>query len=285
LILFIFLPFIYRYWQALISTPSSFLSFCDKSLLNAMMSEQATRKKQSRICFLLALVMMIVGLSAPSFGKIKVPLYQSSSPLMILLNTNTSMLKTDLPPSRFEQSTMFIDSLLSEISQPVGMIAYTSQAFLVSPMTTDVNTLRHLLKELSPAIMPVQGDSLFSALTLATKRLTPFLAQQPRILIITDSRPTSDDISSAQTLINQGVRIDLVAVGIKELAPFDALTGNGGITIPLNIQLLPRLAFSNLNGKMDSTSQSQEIPRDDGYICVWLALLCWLFAFIRGEIA
>jgi Ca-activated chloride channel family protein len=79
---------------------------------------------------------------------------------------------TDVQPSRLERSKHKLRDLL-EVREgaATGLIVYSGSAHLVMPLTRDSRITTAMAAELSPALMPVDGDALNEALERAATLL------------------------------------------------------------------------------------------------------------------
>jgi Ca-activated chloride channel family protein len=85
--------------------------------------------------------------------------------------------------------------------QPLGLIVYAGSAHLVLPPTKDTAVVGQMAAEISPEIMPTQGDRLDLALKKAGDLLSEGTAGG-RILVMADS--LSGDPASAKAALDQG---------------------------------------------------------------------------------
>jgi Ca-activated chloride channel family protein len=87
---------------------------------------------------------------------------------MVLLKASATMNATDVQPSRLERSKHKLTDLLElRESAATGLIAYSGSAHLVMPLTRDRRIVTAMAAEISPEIMPVDGDALAQALEQA----------------------------------------------------------------------------------------------------------------------
>ena len=69
------------------------------------------------------------------------------------------MLATDVKPTRIDRVRFKLEDLLNNFSEgETALIGYAGEAFVISPLTHDANTISTLLSGLHPNIMPVPGS-------------------------------------------------------------------------------------------------------------------------------
>lgn len=84
---------------------------------------------------------------------------------VIALDVSQSMDTTDVSPSRLERAKYKIFDILRRIKEgQVGMIVFSSEPFVVSPLTSDANTIENLVTVINSDIVPVQGHNIYKAL-------------------------------------------------------------------------------------------------------------------------
>jgi Ca-activated chloride channel family protein len=113
-------------------------------------------------------VLCAVALAGPTWEREPSPFADDQAGLMILLKASATMDATDVQPSRLERSKHKLKDLLKRREgAATGLIVYSGSAHLVMPLTRDRRIVTAMAAEISPALMPVDGDSLDEALELA----------------------------------------------------------------------------------------------------------------------
>ncbi len=157
----------------------------DAGLMSALMSgNQKQIYRNLRVPVILGIMLLV--LSGPVFRKIPSPFTEDAAPLIVLLNCATSMGETPPEPSALLNAQLKIQDLADvRKGGKLGLIAYAGSAHLVLPPTKDAGVVAELAGALSPEMMPVPGDDLSAALTLAGSLLTGENAGGS-LLVITD---------------------------------------------------------------------------------------------------
>jgi len=163
------------------------------------------RQWQHRIWVLLWLL-GVLALAGPRWDYQEQEVTRPRSNLMILLDLSRSMQVKDLPHARLEQGLQEIEELLEEQREIyVGLMVFAGIPHLVAPLTDDYNTLRHLLYELTPDILPVQGSQLNLALQDAARWLQSQPTHDiPHALLISDGEFEADDLQASLELLAKG---------------------------------------------------------------------------------
>jgi len=172
----------------------------------------------------------------------------------------------------------------------LGLIVYSGEPFVVSPLTDDGQTIDALLSSLTTDIMPVQGQRLDSALEEAGKLIQQAGFNQGEVLVLTSTPPSTAAINAAGALAHKDVHTSVMPV-LDDANPVNPLfqrlaQAGGGAVIPFAdtaIDLDQWLTASS--GKQQFSANLQnDMPvwRDQGRWFLVPALLCLLPVFRRG---
>jgi len=194
---------------------------CDAHLLRWLSVEQGQtgRRRAGPWLAALALLIVILALAGPSWQKLPDPSWSARDARVIALDLSRSMLAEDLRPNRLIRVRYQLADLLASTEEgQVGMVSYAGDAYVVSPLTSDMNTIANLLPALQPDIIPVGGSRADRALQLAAALLERSGLSRGEILLVTDSA-TSRDAARARELRDAGVFTSVLAVGTSDGAP------------------------------------------------------------------
>jgi Ca-activated chloride channel family protein len=162
--------------------------FIDPHLLQHLLVGGKRRSLVRPIHLILLLwVLCAVALAGPAWEREPSPFADDQAGLMVLLKAGSTMDATDVQPSRLERSKHKLTDLLERREgAATGLIVYSGSAHLVMPLTRDRRIVTAMAEEISPAIMPVDGDTLGEALELAESVLDR-AGVAGSVLVITDS--------------------------------------------------------------------------------------------------
>lgn len=268
-------------------------SVCDSHLLDHLLVFKGARKRFWPLFILfLSGIAMTFALAGPAWKRLPVPTYQMIQARVIVLNLSRSMLNKELRPDRLSRAKFKLHDLFQRRNAgQFGLIVYTDEPFVVSPLTDDAQTIDALLSILSPDIMPVSGNSLSSALDEAEKLITSAGFHEGQILVMTAETPDLQDIETAKALAQKKIQTSVMPIlATTDLNPlFQALANAGqGMLLPLNEQStdLDRWLQAATQTKEFSRSEEGEIPqwRDEGRWFLVPALIFLLPVFRRGWI-
>ena len=230
----------------------------DKEIESHLLDFLATNPKQHGIKLLpwamcLTITLILISLAGPAWEKKPQPLIKKSLARVIVLDLSLSMLATDIKPSRIERVRFKLKDLLKNFSEgETALVGYAGDAFVISPLTNDANTISSFLPGLHPNIMPVLGSRADLGLDLASELLSRSIGSEGHIILVTDGIEESE--ITALKIASGANNISILAVGTEAGTPV-ALQGggflkdlNGAIVIPkLNLKSLLKLAKS-VNG-------------------------------------
>ncbi|MDI9819648.1 MULTISPECIES: VWA domain-containing protein [unclassified Legionella] len=263
---------------------------CDQHLLrHLMLSRNQGKRHGALLLLLLSGLCMIISLAGPSWSRLPVPTYQQIQPNVLILDLSDTMLDQDLSPDRLSRAKFKLHDLFRRSNTgQFGLVVYTGEPFVVSPLTEDAKTIDALVDSLSPDIMPVRGQRLDSALDQAARLISQAGFHRGKILVLTGETPDSDAIDTAKVLAEKHIFTSVMPIRADaSLNPlFQRLASAGqGRLVPL------RDDGGDLQQWLESPtaeefkrSQQNDAPvwRDEGRWFLLPALMLLLPAFRRG---
>ena len=219
---------------------------CDPHLLRWLSVKQVSEQGKSGGPWLaaIALLIVILALSGPSWQKLPDTSFSARDARVIALDLSHSMLAEDLRPNRLTRARFQLADLLAGTEEgQVGLVSFAGDAYVVSPLTSDMNTIANLLPALRPDIIPVSGSRADIALDMAASLLARSGLSRGEVLLVTDSA-TSKDAARARELRGQGVITSVLAVGTPEGAPIPS--GGGFVSDRAGNVVIARMNRSEL---------------------------------------
>ena len=225
-------------------------------------------------------VVCAIALAGPSWRMEPSPFADDEAGLVVLLKVSGTMLATDVQPTRLERAKHKIQDLLEQRKgSSTGLIVYSGSAHLVMPLTRDDRIISTMLEDLTPDLMPVDGDALIEALQLAEQVLEKS-GVPGSVLVIADSVSPSQ----AQALSTTVVALPVQFLSLQSIsAPVDgglqSAASNLGANLveltfdPTDVEEVARRAQSRL--KTVSATNEGSRWQDAGY-----SLLPFLAFFI-----
>ena len=219
----------------------SWAEVCDPQLLEWLLVDKpAKRRSYTLSSIVLGGILAILSVAGPSWEKLPVPVFRNQSALVIVLDLSESMYANDLKPNRIAHARFkIIDILKQRKDGHSALIAYSDAAFVVTPLSSDVETIIHQLNVLEPGLMPGKGNDTKTALHKAAKLFKQANVRNGQVLLVTDG---GDDNQSkvkkaAKRLAKQGHQLFILGIGTEAGAPIPqpggfVLDEKGSILVP-----------------------------------------------------
>ncbi len=212
---------------------------------------------------LAALTLSIFALAGPTWERKPQPAYPLKSGHMVVLDMSLSMFSTDIQPNRLTQLQFKATDLVREhLDGDIGLIAYAGDAYTISPLTNDGNNLVHLIRALTPEIMPERGSNPLNALNLADQRLRDAGYPQGDIYWFTDGIEIYDQQPIVQFLKKTAHRLHILAVATEAGAPIKMPSGTLYRDASGQI-IVPTIDYSSLRYLAEQSAGQFSVIRDD----------------------
>ncbi|MGQ8366808.1 vWA domain-containing protein [Glaciecola sp. 1036] len=239
--------------------------------LQAHLLSESSKQGYKAPFWMLAFVWIVccIALAGPTWEKLPQPVYQSQTGKVVLMDMSLSMRSTDVNPDRLTRAKFKALDLIERIDEgEIGLVAYAGDAFVISPLTQDIENIENLLPSLSPEIMPVLGSNPFAGLHQAAELLANAGYTEGDIYWITDGIEYPD-VELVQEFMNEtSFRLSVLLVGTEQGAPIKLVDGTllkdnrGNIVLPkVNSRYLTQ-AFGNKPVKLtEMTTNTSDIER------------------------
>lgn len=197
------------------------MRFIAPNLLPYLLDQVQVRQRRWPLLGLLALwTLAITALAGPVWEKIPQPVERNTQALVICWDLSPSMLAEDVKPSRLLRSRLKLIDLLKERQDgQVALIAYSGEAYTVTPLTDDRDTVINLLPALSPTTLPSVGSNPEMALTMALQLLKDGGITRGTILFLTDEIEPDALSTMADELAQVPHQLTIWGVGTEQGAP------------------------------------------------------------------
>jgi Ca-activated chloride channel family protein len=170
---------------------------------------------------LAAWLLAIVAVAGPTWRPVPSPFADEPVPVMVVLKAGETMNQSDLMPSRMERARLKVADFTAERKeQPLGLVAYAGTAHLVLPPTRDTSVVATMAAEISPEIMPKQGDNLAGALQLAVNTLGD---SGGSIVVFTDTAAEGENSAIANFHTKNHLPVYFLAIARDDTPEYDAI--------------------------------------------------------------
>jgi len=223
----------------------------DESLMPHVLDQMPTEQSRWPLWFILfAWVFTSIALSGPAWEQLPQPVQKKEDALVIVLDMSLSMAAQDVSPDRATRARQKVIDILKQRKEGLtALVAYAGDAYTVTPLTDDADTIINLVPALSPFIMPAMGSRPDKALALADKLILDAGLIKAKFLLITDGIQPKDIARIEKTLGRKKQQLSILTLGTEEGAPIAMQEGGfkrdskGNIVLPkLELETIKQLA-------------------------------------------
>lgn len=219
-------------------------------------------------------VLFIVALLGPSFGQSSKEIRSVGKDIMVAVDLSESMRANDIAPTRLEKVKFELKNLVDAFSSDrIGIVIFSSEAFVQCPLTYDQNALYLFIETLNTGLVPNRGTDFAPALGLALDKLEnnegSSLDQKSKVLVlISDGEDFGDDTGAIINKIRErDIRLYTLGVGtvrgskIKTRNGFKKDQSGTDVVTKLNSSSLKNLASKTGGKYFEINETSNDINR------------------------
>ncbi len=182
-------------------------------------------RRQSRVrmardaALILALLLVLLGLLGPRFGRENVQLSTSGVDLVVVLDTSRSMDAQDVPPSRLEAARRVALSLLAGLGSGdrAALAVFAGRGVLLTPLTSDHTALAEMVTAIETTLVKPGGSNLPAGIVSSLSAFEPVDERPRAIFLLTDGESPGHPIAEGLVAaVRANVRVFPVAFGSPE---------------------------------------------------------------------
>ncbi len=192
-----------------------------------MLGKIPGRMTLKALLLLAALSLAVVGAANLQSGGKPEQVQRKGVDVLIALDVSRSMLANDLQPDRLTRAKQLVERLLDKLhNDRVGLIIFAGRAYLQVPLTVDYASMRMMLQNARPDLVPTQGTVIGEAIGLAKKSFSQKERMFKSLIVISDGEDHDERAEEmAREAAEAGVIIHTVGIGSAQGAPlFDEVT-------------------------------------------------------------
>ena len=193
-----------------------------------------------------AFIFSVFSLCRPALPQEPVDTERAGSDVIFAVDLSRSMQATDVAPSRLEAAkTVLAQTVRADNEERFGVIAFTTNPIILSPLTRDDELLLHLFEGLDPALVITRGTNVFEALKLSRKLSH---AEHPIVVLLTDGGDELGYEQEAAWAKAHGLVVDVVMLATASGSTLKAENGKllrdegGGIVVTARNGAIGRLS-------------------------------------------
>jgi Ca-activated chloride channel family protein len=207
------------------------LRFSTGSLLHGLRPTFKLRLHKGIIMLrLMVLILIVIALSRPQLMLQESHIETEGIDIVLAIDTSTSMLAEDFTLGGRRENRLEVvkkvvkDFINNRHSDRIGIVAFASAAYSVSPITLDYGWLMQNMDRVKIGMIE-DGTAIGAGLTSALKRLKDTESKGKVVILLTDGRNNAGKISpltAAEAASALNIKIYTIGAGTKGLAPYPA---------------------------------------------------------------
>lgn len=167
-------------------------------------------------------ILLIIALLGPSFGESTREVKAVGKDMFICVDLSESMNANDVQPTRLEKIKFELKNIVREFnSDRIGIIIFSSEAFVQCPLTYDQNALNLFIETLTTNLVPNAGTDFGPPLEMALKKLqeeddNPLQQKSKIIILISDGEDFGEQTEQIVREIQESnIRLFTLGVGTE----------------------------------------------------------------------
>ena len=174
------------------------------------------RRFWRKFLWILALCFLVFSLMRPQYGAKFEKISRRGHDIFIALDVSKSMMVQDIKPTRLSFAKQEVLSLINSLKgDRVGLIVFSGDAFVQSPLTVDYSAIQLFLDDIQSGSVPVPGTDIATAIKTARLAFRNATQKSTKVLIIISDGESfeNDPIESAKVAAKEGIKIFTVGLG------------------------------------------------------------------------
>jgi len=200
----------------------------------------------------LAAVLLVVALARPQVGHAAFETVAQGIDIVLAIDTSSSMSGNDLGSrNKLEVTKTVVREFLGGLKDHrVGIVIFSGEALVLSPLTLDYEAARRLVAPLEPGKPLRDGTAIGTGLATSVNVLRESQAASRVIVLLTDGENNSGQIQpldAANMARLLGIRVYTIGAVARPANTIPAPTSKptGGLGLPVDEELMKRIAEMN----------------------------------------
>ena len=206
---------------------AAFILFYGLYLVRMIRISRVLKSSLSAVFVKLALrtalfTLLIIAYLGPSFGEAKREVQSVGKDIMICVDLSKSMDAFDIQPSRLEKIKFEMKKLVESFnSDRLGIIIFSSEAFMQCPLTYDQNALNLFIETMNTNLVPGTGTDFGPPLRMAMQKLEDpqGASADPKskvILLISDGEDFGEETDEiAKEIADKDIKLFALGIGTE----------------------------------------------------------------------
>lgn len=177
--------------------------------------------------------LLIIAFLGPSYGDAKREVKSVGKDIVMCVDLSKSMDAFDVQPSRLEKVKYEMKRIVQAFnSDRIGIIIFSSEAFMQCPLTYDQNALNLFIETMNTGLVPSSGTDFAPPLRMALNKLddteggTSSAQKSKVIVLISDGEDFGDETSDiVKNIEDREIKLFTLGVGTQEGSPIGTQRG------------------------------------------------------------
>ncbi len=203
--------------------------------------------------------LVIIAIMGPSYGGSKREIKSVGKDIMICVDLSKSMDAFDVQPTRLEKIKFEMKKIVAAFnSDRVGVIIFSSEAFMQCPLTYDQNALNLFIETMNTSLVPSSGTDFGPPIKMALKKLTeqkegPSSEQKSKVIVlISDGEDFGEETDEMARDVEDN-NIKLFTLGVGTARGSQIQSGRGYKTDQRGNTIVSKLNASSLKALASKT--------------------------------
>jgi Ca-activated chloride channel homolog len=166
--------------------------------------------------------LFIIALLGPSFGGSKKEVKSVGKDIMLCVDLSKSMDAFDIQPTRLQKIKFELKKIVAAFnSDRIGIIIFSSEAFMQCPLTYDQNALNLFIETMNSGLVPSSGTDFGPPLRMALSKLEDdekgSESKSKIIILISDGEDFGEDTNDvANKIEDDDIKLFTLGVGTEK---------------------------------------------------------------------
>ena len=166
-------------------------------------------------------VLFLIALAGPSVGTSMKEIKEEGKDIFIAIDLSQSMNATDIGPSRLQRVKFELKNLVKSFAgDRIGLIIFSSEAFVQCPLTFDQNVLQLHIDGLNTGLVPSQGTDINAPLQMALGKFQSDERPETNsrsVILVSDGEDFGDNFRTIiDDLTDAGIKVFSLGVGTSQ---------------------------------------------------------------------
>lgn len=167
--------------------------------------------------------LLLIAYLGPSFGEAKREVQSVGKDIMICVDLSKSMDAFDIQPTRLEKIKFEMKKVVEAFSSDrLGIIIFSSEAFMQCPLTFDQNALNLFIETMNTSLVPSSGTDFGPPLRMAMQKFEdptdrPSDQKSKVVILISDGEDFGDETEEiAKEIADKNIRLFTLGIGTEQ---------------------------------------------------------------------